>query len=240
MPPSFGSLLYPPLGFAHRGASAHAQENTIEAFRLALRLGASGLESDVWLLRDGQAVLHHDGVLGRWPCRRPLAKLARKDLPEYVPTLSEFYEIFGGDIPVSLDLKDASSVSAVVTAAKRAGDNALSNLWLCHPSLKVVASWRSIDDQIHLLHSTRLRKLDEGPERHAATLVELGIDGANMHYQDWSVGLTTLYHRFDRVAFAWDVQHDHQLNATLRMGVDAIYSDYVDRMTSAISALSGK
>src|SRR5262249_9005601 len=37
------SLLDPPIAFAHRGARAHAPENTIEAFRLALRLGATGL-----------------------------------------------------------------------------------------------------------------------------------------------------------------------------------------------------
>ena len=58
------SLLVPPVAFAHRGARAHAPENTLEAFRLALRLGATGLESDVWLTSDGVPVLDHDGVSG--------------------------------------------------------------------------------------------------------------------------------------------------------------------------------
>ena len=31
------------MGFAHRGASAHARENTLKAFRLAVDMGASGL-----------------------------------------------------------------------------------------------------------------------------------------------------------------------------------------------------
>ena len=43
------SLLDRPIMFAHRGARAHAPENTLEAFALGLRLGATGLESDVWL-----------------------------------------------------------------------------------------------------------------------------------------------------------------------------------------------
>ncbi|MGA1075335.1 MAG: glycerophosphodiester phosphodiesterase, partial [Ilumatobacteraceae bacterium] len=55
------SLLDPPIMFAHRGARAHAPENTIEAFQLALRLGATGLESDAWLTADGVVVLDHDG-----------------------------------------------------------------------------------------------------------------------------------------------------------------------------------
>ncbi|MDQ1372669.1 MAG: glycerophosphoryl diester phosphodiesterase, partial [Actinomycetota bacterium] len=54
-------LLRPPIGFAHRGARAHAPENTLEAFQLALKLGATGLESDVWLTHDGVPVLDHDG-----------------------------------------------------------------------------------------------------------------------------------------------------------------------------------
>ena len=57
------SLLVPPVGFAHRGARAHAPENTLEAFALALRLGATGLETDAWLTADGQVVLDHDGVV---------------------------------------------------------------------------------------------------------------------------------------------------------------------------------
>lgn len=47
------SRLNPPIGFAHRGAKAHAPENTPEAFDLAVRLGATGIESDVWLSADG-------------------------------------------------------------------------------------------------------------------------------------------------------------------------------------------
>ncbi|NDG77716.1 MAG: glycerophosphodiester phosphodiesterase, partial [Acidimicrobiia bacterium] len=33
--------------FAHRGARAHERENTMDSFRLAHRLGATGIESDV-------------------------------------------------------------------------------------------------------------------------------------------------------------------------------------------------
>jgi len=51
--------------FAHRGGMAHAPENTLEAFTKGLALGASGLESDVWLSADGHAVLVHDEVSWR-------------------------------------------------------------------------------------------------------------------------------------------------------------------------------
>lgn len=49
-----------PLILAHRGDSAHAPENTLDAFRLALASGAAGVEFDVHQARDGAFVVHHD------------------------------------------------------------------------------------------------------------------------------------------------------------------------------------
>ena len=68
------SLLDDPITFAHRGARAYAPENTLEAFELGLRLGATGLESDVWVSADGVPVLDHDGVIrGRFGRARPIS-----------------------------------------------------------------------------------------------------------------------------------------------------------------------
>ena len=60
--PTYPPLLDSAVLFAHRGARAHAPEYPLEAFTLGLRLGATGLESDVWLTADGVAVLDHDTV----------------------------------------------------------------------------------------------------------------------------------------------------------------------------------
>lgn len=53
------------MNFAHRGASARAPENTMEAFRLAAENGAGGLETDVHLTRDGHVVAIHDDSVDR-------------------------------------------------------------------------------------------------------------------------------------------------------------------------------
>lgn len=45
---------------AHRGASFHAPENTLAAFRAAAALGADGIETDVQLTGDGKLVVHHN------------------------------------------------------------------------------------------------------------------------------------------------------------------------------------
>ncbi|PTQ52731.1 MAG: Glycerophosphoryl diester phosphodiesterase [Brockia lithotrophica] len=51
--------------YAHRGASQDAPENTLSAFREALRQGADGIEFDVQLTRDGVPVVFHDATLER-------------------------------------------------------------------------------------------------------------------------------------------------------------------------------
>src|SRR3954451_2163401 len=92
--------------FAHRGARAHAPENTLESFRLALRLGATGLESDVWVTADGAAVLDHDGVVRQGLRKRAIGDVARADLPAHIPTLDDLYAVCGTAFELSLDVKD--------------------------------------------------------------------------------------------------------------------------------------
>ena len=53
------------LVYAHRGASGTAPENTLEAFDLAVRQGADGVELDVHLSRDGEMVVTHDEQVNR-------------------------------------------------------------------------------------------------------------------------------------------------------------------------------
>ena len=50
---------------AHRGASAYAPENTVPAFQLAADQGATFVEFDLRLTRDGQIVCLHDETLER-------------------------------------------------------------------------------------------------------------------------------------------------------------------------------
>src|SRR5687767_15931052 len=111
----------PPIAFAHRGARAHAPENTIEAFALALRLGATGIESDVWCTADGVAVLDHDGVVGSRLRRQPIGAVPRTALPSHVPTLADLYAECGTDFELSLDVKDPAAATATVAVARAAG-----------------------------------------------------------------------------------------------------------------------
>jgi glycerophosphoryl diester phosphodiesterase len=233
------SLLERPIAFAHRGARAHARENTIDAFELALRLGATGLESDVWLTADGIPVLDHDGVARVRRRKRWIRELRREQLPSHIPTLIELFERCGTGYELSLDLKDDVVGPSVLDVVRDTVPDFSPRIWLCHPRYEELLPLRPLDDDVKLVDSTRLQRIGEGPERRAAILAERGIDGVNLHHSDWNGGLVTLFHRFNRTAFGWDMQFEHVLRPALRMGLDGVFSDHVDVMVDAYKAELG-
>lgn len=229
MIPRHGTLGSEAVLFAHRGARAHAPENTIDSFRLAIEMGATGLETDVWLTADGVPVIDHDGLVGSIIRRKPISKILRENLPAHIPTLADFYEAINPRFPVSIDVKDDAAFHAIIQAARAA--QAEENLWLCHPSYAALGQHRQ-DTTAKLICSTRLSKLNEGLERHAQRLRDAEVDGLNMHHSDWSPGAIATIHRFGRMALAWDTQFERQIAKLIDYGIDALYSDHVDRMVA--------
>lgn len=234
------SLLDHPIGFAHRGGRAHAPENTLEAFELALRLGANGLETDVWLSADGVPVISHDGTVRRGLRSRHIRDLRSTELPSHVPTLTSLIDRCGQDFHLSVDLKDPAAGPAVVRLLRDAGGELIGRTWLCAPLVEDLVPLRRLDPDVRLLDSTRLDRIKEGVERRASDLARLGIDGLNLFHTDWTGGLATLVHRFDRVAFGWGIEYERHFSAAFRMGLDAVYSDWVDRMMDSYRAELGR
>lgn len=109
-----------PLIFAHRGASMHAPENTLEAFRLALEMGADGIELDITPSADGAPMVIHDPNLERTTNGKgDVRQLSAAEIQRYdagvkfggkysgvrVPTLREVFEAFGDRTRYNLDMK---------------------------------------------------------------------------------------------------------------------------------------
>lgn len=232
------SRLDDPIAFAHRGAKAHAPENTVEAFKLALKLGVNGLESDVWTTSDGVVVMDHDGVvrhgLGR---KTPISQMRRAQLPSHIPSLAEMIEACGHRYHLSLDLKDVESGQGVIEVVRDLAPPLLERVWLCSPNWETLLPLR--DQGVKLVDSTRLGRIKEGPERRAATLKANGIDAVNMPHGDWNGGLVALMHRFELVAFGWDMQEPHILERAFRMGIDGVFSDHSDRMVDVYQQTIG-
>lgn len=105
---------------AHRGASPEYPENTVLAFREALRQGADAIELDVRLAGDGLPVVIHDATVDRTTdggglvAEMPARVLEGLDAGrgEPVPTLERVLETFPS-VPFIVELKDPDSAHAV-------------------------------------------------------------------------------------------------------------------------------
>lgn len=108
-----------PVIFAHRGASAHAPENTLAAFELALTQQADAVELDVKLSADGKVVVHHDATVDRTTGGHgrvkdlKLADLRALDAgslfsktfhSEKIPTLDDVFESIGKRTFINVEL----------------------------------------------------------------------------------------------------------------------------------------
>jgi glycerophosphoryl diester phosphodiesterase len=87
---------------AHRGASAAAPENTIEAFELARTLGADWVELDARRTADDKVVVHHDAHLADG---RAIVELDRAELPTHVCDLTAALDACEG-MSINIEIKN--------------------------------------------------------------------------------------------------------------------------------------
>jgi glycerophosphoryl diester phosphodiesterase len=118
-----------PLAFAHRGGASEFPENTMPAFRHAVDLGYTYLETDVHATRDGELLAFHDDDLTR-TCGRPgridalpwrevcEARVAGiEPIPRFVDLLDEF-----PTARFNVDCKADTGVAPLVRLLRRRPD----------------------------------------------------------------------------------------------------------------------
>ena len=149
--------------FGHRGASAHAPENTVEAFRLAVELGADWVELDVRVTADDALAVHHDELL---PDGRPVAAVVAADLPAHVCLLDAALDACG-PMGVNVEIKSAPLAPTLAVIRAWGGEVIVSSF-----DAAVVDEVRELDADMPTGQLTTL--LDREPAALAAWIVERG------------------------------------------------------------------
>lgn len=209
------------LVFAHRGARSLSWENTVRAFRLALRYGAVGLESDVRVTADGVPVLAHGA---RTITGLTIARRTRAQLPAWVPSLAELYARCGTSFDLSLDVQEDAATPAVLQVA--GGYDATARLWLVTESWEKAVRWRSAHgDGFRLAHS--VSRLPDNVPEHAARLAAGGVDVLNAPARCWTAEAVDACHDAGVLAFGWRVLSRRTRRHAERVGCDGIYTDWL-------------
>lgn len=213
--------------FARRGGRADSQDQARETFLGALRDGATGWHADAWLTGDGDVVIDPTGLVRRVP-RRRIRERPRADLAAWL-SLDDLLAL-PSSVPVRLGLAEPEAARAVIDVARR--HDATDRLWLGHPDLEVLADWRDLAADVHLVNATTISALPLGAERRAAELAAARIEAVALPENDWSGGQVTLFHRFEVLAFADGAHYERQLVRLVDMGIDGVSGDHVDRMVA--------
>jgi glycerophosphoryl diester phosphodiesterase len=236
---------------AHRGASGHAPENTMAAFRRAAELGARFIETDLQITRDAQVIAMHDFTLDRTTSGKGQVHLltleeiraldagawfgdhgAGSFSGERVPKLGEILDFAEEkDLIFYLEIKSgpAWGVEHAVVAALR-DQNASARV--------VILSFDpSALDTVHRLDSTMMTGfLCEHPSN---DLVERTVRaGARQLVAAGDLitpAVVEKAHHAGLQVVAWTINELDQMRRLIAAGVDGIITDYPDRLLSILS-----
>lgn len=170
--------------WAHRGASAYAPENTLEAFLLAAEQGADGVELDVQLTKDGEMVVVHDEEIDRvsdgsgFVKDYTLAELKNlnfnKTHPEY-----QNVKILELDPKASTGILYADIIYDVVNYAKKIGTGAL------HPATFHVQMADFLQQYVESDLAVHVWTVNDKAE--IERLMDAGVDAVITNYPDVAV-----------------------------------------------------
>ena len=226
-----------PAVWAHRGASAARPENTIDAFREAVRVEADGVELDVRRSADTALVVHHDAVLADG---RPIAGLTAADLPSDVPLLDAAIDACDG-LLVNVEIKnlesepdhDPTEYLATAVAALVADRDIHNRVLVSSFSLTTIDRVAELDPDIRCGYLTSPRwDQDDALQK----TIDRGHEAFHPHHLTVNAELVRRAHDAGLAVNTWTVDEPDRIRWLAGIGVDAIVTNVPD---VAIEALRG-
>src|SRR5882757_7626868 len=233
------------LVIAHRGASGHAPENTLAAFKKAVSLGATFIETDLQLTRDTRLVAIHDETVNRTTNGKgavhdmTLAEIRRLDAGswfgsefagERLPTLDEILEFAKKhDVVFYLELKPAGSWGgehALISSLRESGQ--IARTIVISFDASILAAVRKIEPTLMtaLLYDGQIEK----PLERA---LEIGARQLAVRGDLVTPWLLTAARKKDLQVVCWTINHSAHMRLLIDAGVEGIMSDYPDRLVAA-------
>jgi glycerophosphoryl diester phosphodiesterase len=229
------------LVIAHRGASGHAPENTMAAFRLALEMGAKAIEFDVHQTLDHALVVAHDDDLRRTAKdRRALKNLhwegeaekldvgawfAPRFKGERLPLLADVYDLVPPEVELHLEIKAGSGVypgieERVVDFLQHRG--ALRRTLVSSFDHAALYSVRSLDEKVRLGYLLGLTRTAVAWKE----MKELSAESLNFSLRQVTPRLVKAARERGFKTYVYTVNTPADRDRLAALGVDGIFCNY--------------
>lgn len=239
---------------AHRGFSGVAPENTLAAFRKAIEIGADMFELDVLLSKDGRVVVIHDDTLDRTTsgvgrvAELTLAELQALDAGswfseefagERIPTLEETLALAKGHVLVNIEIKTEAVtdralggiVDKTLDLVRRAAMMDQIVISSFDPRALAQARELSPDVKTASLYNARLQEQLSPRE----VMDAVGSMGFNLSRKQVDADVVAACHRLERPVAVYTVNETGEMERLLDLGVDAIFTDFPDRLIEVLA-----
>ncbi len=234
---------------AHRGSSGQAPENTLASLHLAGQQGIKWVEIDVILSADGIPIIFHDDSLSRTTNgdglihKTTLADLQRLDAGswkdesfkhETVPTLAQAIDVIAHyGMGLNLELKPCEGLEEETTAA---AIEILKNVWPTHLPLLLssfnyfaLISAKTLWPEVQLGYN-----VSAIPKAWQSRLELLGCSGLHIHQPFFDAKLVAQIKAAGYHVLAFTVNSETLALTLLEQGLDAVFSDYPEKIIHAI------
>jgi glycerophosphoryl diester phosphodiesterase len=230
-----------PILFAHRGSKAHAPENTLASFRLAVEQRADAIELDVKLTRDGYVVVLHDQTVDRTTNGHAnlsdltLEEVKRLDAGsffgaqyagEQIPTLDEVFVTVGKQVFINVELTNYATprdrlVEKVAQIIRRHGqvDNVLFSSFL---SLNLLSARRLLPDvPVGYLANEGLG----GAVARSTNGQRIAPHIIHPYVNDATDDFVRKQHAIGRRVHVWTVNDPKDMQRLFNLGIEGIFTD---------------
>ncbi len=232
----------------HRGAAGRAPENTLVSFEKAINMGATMLELDVHLSKDGKLMVIHDHDITRTTTGNGLVEnMTLEEIRQYdagswmnsdfrgekIPTLQEVLDLVDGRVSLNIEIKAGEQVYA----------------GLVDKLIDVIAQY---DAQIVIssFHREYLKEIKEkAPAIEVALLYSRDLpdvldeavnerwEGLHPYYKLVDAKLMEGARRRGLAVRAWTVDEPGDMTHLIQLGVDGICTNFPDILRSVVTDL---
>lgn len=224
------------LKIAHRGAKGYEPENTLIAFQKAIDLGCDGIELDVHLSSDSEIIVIHDETIDRTTNGKGLVnQMKLLDLKSFfidnkyeIPILKEVFDLVNHKILINIELKSYETTDKVVELIEK---YVREKNWKYENFIVSSFDWNTLQ---------QVRFLNDKIQIGVLTATDLDLAFAFAKFIK-AKSINSFFHllnqeNVDKIQakgfeiHTWTVNEIEDINKMKRLKVDAIISDFPDRI----------